>query len=63
MWYPEKLTEQEVKRKIMREAFIAGYNVKSIAAYFKLKPCSVYDKVNIRGLKLKIAEKRLAEKN
>lgn len=56
-WYPRKPTEQDVIRKIVRECWFEGYNVKQIAGYFKLKPCTIYDKINIRGLKLKKMQK------
>jgi hypothetical protein len=53
-WYPTShLTEQDIIRKIMREAWMAGFNAKQIAGYFKLSLWSVYNKVNIRGLKRK----------
>lgn len=58
-WYPSKPTEEQIRRRIMRECWKEGYNVKQIAGYFKLSLCSVYDKINIRGMKLKMMEEKL----
>lgn len=50
-FYPRKQTEQQVKRKIMREAFMKDYNVKQIAAYFRVSLFTVYLNLNVRALK------------
>lgn len=43
-WYPRRLSPFQVKRKIMRDAFLEGYNVKQIAGYFKMNVMyQVYD--------------------
>lgn len=59
-WYPvSQFSEQDIIRKIMRDTWMAGYNVKSIADYFKLSLCSVYNKVNVTQLKKKKAAKTI----
>jgi hypothetical protein len=62
-FYPKKQTEQQVKRKIMREAFMKDYNVKQIAAYFRVSLFTVYLNLNVRKLKVKKAEQRLLKTN
>lgn len=58
-WYPRKPSEQKVIRQIVREAFLQGWNVKEIAGYFKWKIGAVYNKLNIKALKVKIKERLL----
>ncbi len=62
-WYPKRLSEQQVKRKIMREAYMEGYNPKQIGGYFKICLTTVYANLNVKLLDLKIKEKRLNQAN
>lgn len=61
-WYPRRLRPYKVKRKIMREAFLEGYNAKQIAAYFRMSLTSVYQSISVRALKAKILAKELKQK-
>lgn len=58
-FYPRKLSEQSLKRKIMREAYMEGFSAKKIAEYFGMGMVVVYETLNIKYLKVKIKEKRL----
>ena len=58
-FYPRKMSEQQVKRRIMREAFMKDFNVKQIAGYFRVSLFTVYLNLNVRKLKVKKAEQRL----
>lgn len=58
-WYPRRLSPSQIKRKIMREAFLDGYNVKQIASYFRLNLTSVYEAISVKALKVKRLEKQL----
>ena len=49
-----KRKPKDVTRMIMREAYLQGFNVKSIAGYFRKSIYTVYNNVNIAGLKSKI---------
>lgn len=60
-WYPNRLTEQKVRRKIIREAYMEGYNPKQIGGYFKICLTTVYENLNVKALNLKIKEKKLLE--
>ena len=67
-WYPKKRfcgryrsDHNKIRRQIMREAFLKGFNVKSIAGYFEVTLPVVYRIIKVRALKLKIAEKKLLE--
>lgn len=63
-WYPTRhLTEQDIIRKVMRDAWKAGFNAKQIQGYFKLSLCSVYNKLNVTGMKKKIKASLLKVSN
>lgn len=56
-WYPnfkncgrDVSRESQVRTQIMREAFNENYNVKSIAAYFKVGETCVYRRINMQKL-------------
>jgi len=53
LWYPKR---HDVLRKVMREAYMEGFNVKQIAGYFKVSLQSVYYKLNVSGLKAKMKQ-------
>lgn len=61
-WYPRRFSPYQVKRKIMREAFLEGYNVKQIAGYFRVNLTSVYEAISVKALKVKRLEKQLEGK-
>lgn len=52
-FYPRKAAEQTVIKRIMREAFMRGWNVKEISGYFRVSLTTTYDKVNVKILKKK----------
>lgn len=56
-WYPKKQfcgrydnRLENAKTMIMREAFQSGYNVKSIAGYFKISLFAVYRRIKVKTL-------------
>lgn len=61
-WYPRKLDESGVIRKIVKEAILEGYNAKSISAYFNQSLYFVYSKVSIKKLTQARRVKRMKEK-
>lgn len=65
-WYPKKRfcgrykgSNVKIRAEIMRDTWMAGYNPKEIAGYFKLNLVTVYKYLKIPYLKLKLKEKRL----
>lgn len=71
LWYPNKRRcGHGLKRKdrwnanrvidrICEEAVLEGFNVKTIAAYFELQPVTVYQRIDMKALKVKMMEKEL----
>lgn len=58
-FYPLRCCRQQVKRMIMREAYMEGFSANQIAEYFGMGMTVVYESLNIKALRLKIAEKKL----
>jgi hypothetical protein len=65
-WYPRKRycgrykgDNVRVRARIMRETFLAGFNPKEIAGYFQLDLVTIYKYLNVRKLKLVLAQRRL----
>jgi len=56
VWYPKKRSV-DVVGKIMREAYVLNFSPKQIAGYFKISVGSVYNKINVAGLKSKMVNR------
>jgi hypothetical protein len=52
-WYPKKLTAQQVRRKIIREAYMEGFNPKEIAGYFRVSLGTIYANLNVKSIVIK----------
>lgn len=64
-WLPTNRTKRSARSVIaliMRDAFLANYNVKQIAGYFGVDIQQVYRSISVKALKAKMKERLEIEK-